>query len=478
MAKQQPQKEIAPKMPSIQDAERAVLGAILVNNSYLDTAAEIIRPDDFFFDPHRRIFSTFLLLQAEGTPIDLVPVTDKLQQLGELEAMGGSASIAKLMEGVPQIRNVAHYARLIKQKSQLRSVIKESEGFQKKAFKSGDPKEVVEDVEKFLQGFYDQQEADAAAPVSAMEAIKRLSPVIERAFNAEPGKHAMMGTPTGYAALDEVLAGWVAGDFVILGARPSAGKTALQLEYMRRQAKEGNGVLFFSLEMSRDSLMTRLCCLEAEVDGHSLRTGNLNAEDRIKLVKAMAKISNWPIWISEPTRMWSYDLVRRVRSFSARHPVKVVMVDYLQLLRARAENRQIEVGKIAQDLKEAARIVGKQSGGTVIATAQLSRLDPNDRPRLDNLRESGELEQSADVVLFLWNADDVEPGEKHPYRKFLGVGKQRNGPLNTMRLMFRAEINEFHTPTDDEWDYIGKMHKPKEDEEKPKKKKKYGQRDD
>ncbi len=260
----------------------------------------------------------------------------------------------------------------------------------------------------------------------------------------------------------------MAGDLVILGARPSTGKTALTLEFLRKQAKEGNGVLYFSLEMSRASLMTRLCCLEAGVDGHKVRTGNVEKEDREKIVNALNAISSWPVWISEPSRMWSYDLVRRIRAFSARHPVKLVMVDYLQLLRAKAENRVIEVGKIAQDLKEAARVLGKQTGGTIIATAQLSRLAANERPRLDHLRESGELEQAADVVLFLWNADDVEVGEKHPYRKMLGVGKQRNGPLNAMRLMFESNTNEFHTPTEEEWKYIGDLHKPKEGEEKKK----------
>lgn len=468
MAEPKQQKEIAPKLPYSQDAEVSVLGAILLNNSYLDAAAEIIRPDDFFFDQNNRIFSAFLMMQAENSVIDLVTLTDKLDQQKVLESVGGVAYISKLIDGVPHVTNVAHYARIVKEKSQLRSVIWTSEGFQKKAFQSGDPKEVVGDIEKYLQGFYDQAESDAAAPVSMAEAVKELWPVFNRAFSAEPGKHAMMGTRTGYAALDEVLAGWIPGDLVILGARPSCGKTALTLEFLRRQAKEGNSVLYFSLEMSRASLVTRLCCLEAGVDSHKVRIGNADKEDRAKLVEAMNAISNWPIWISEPSRMWSYDLVRRVRAFSARHSVKLVMVDYLQLLRARAENRQQEVGKIAQDLKEAARILGKQCEGTIVATAQLSRLAPNERPRLDHLRDSGEIEQSADVVLFLWNADDVEAGEKHPYRKMLGVSKQRNGPLSTMRLVFQAETNEFHTPTEEEWKYIGDLHKPKEGEEKKK----------
>jgi replicative DNA helicase len=469
-------KDMAPKLPYNQEAERAVLGAILVNPSYLDTAAEIIRPDDFFFEQHRRIFSTFLLMQAESIPIDLVAIVEKLEQQKMLTAVGGAAYISALMDGVPHITNIAHYAKIVKEKAQLRSVITTAEKLQVKAFESGEPKEIVDDIEKYLQGFYDQQESDASAPIHSDQWVKRVASVFERSFNAEPGKHAMMGTPTGYASLDEVLAGWVPGDLVILGARPSTGKTALTLEFLRRQVKEGNGVLYFSLEMSGDSLMTRLCCLEADVDGHKVRIGTTDAEERTKIVTTLGKMGNWPFWISEPTRMWSYDLVRRVRSFSARHPIKLVMVDYLQLLKARAENRQIEVGKIAQDLKEAARILGKQTGGTVIATAQLSRLDPNERPRLDHLRESGELEQAADVVLFLWNTDDVEPGEKHPYRKFLGVGKQRNGPLSTMRFVFRAETNEFHTPTEEEWKYIGEMNKPKEGEEKPKKKR--GHRND
>jgi replicative DNA helicase len=457
---------VPPKIPHNLDAERSVLGAILVNNSHLDVAAEIIRPDDFFLNPHGRIFSTYLLMQADNDKIDLVSLSERLSQLNVLEAVGGQAYISALMDGVPHVVNIGHHAKIIKQKSQLRSVIRTSDAFEQKAFKSGDPKEIVDDIEKFLQGFYDQEESDAAAPVSMPDAVKELSPVLERAFNAEPGKHAMMGTPTGYRDLDNVLAGWIPGDLVILGARPSTGKTALTLEFLRKQAKEGNGVLYFSLEMSRVSLMTRLCCLEAGVDGHKLRTGNTDREERSKLIAAMNTIANWPIWISEPSRMWSYDLIRRVRSFSARRPIKVVMVDYLQLLKARAENRQQEVGKIAQDLKEAARILGKQCGGTVIATAQLSRLGADERPRLDHLRESGELEQAADVVLFLWNADDVEPGEKHPYRKMVGVGKQRNGPLSVMRMVFESTTNEFHTASDDEWKYLGEMHQPKEGEEK------------
>lgn len=462
------QKEIAPKLPYNQEAERAVLGAVLVNNSCLDIAAEIVRPDDFFFEQHGRIFSTFLLMQAEDVPIDLLALTEKLNQLKVLEQIGGVAYISGLMDGVPHHTNVAHYAKIVKQKSQLRSVIGKSEEFQKKAFQIGDPKEVVSDIEKYLQDFYDQEETDAAAPVSAADAMKELWPIFDRAFRSKPGERSIMGTPTGYAALDDILAGWIPGDLVILGARPSGGKTALTLEYMRRQAKEGNGVLYFSLEMSRVSLLTRLCCLESGVDGHKIHTGNADQDERKKIVEAMNAISKWPIWISEPARMWSYDLVRRIRAFSARHPVKLVMVDYLQLLKARAENRVIEVGKIAQDLKEAARIVGRQCGGTIIATAQLSRLAPDERPRLDHLRESGELEQVADVVLFLWNKDDVEPGEKQPYRKMLGVGKQRNGPLNVMRLMFESKTNEFHTPTEQEWQYIESLHKPKEGEEKKK----------
>jgi replicative DNA helicase len=395
-SKQQPRKQtpidpVDRKLPQNVDAERAILGAVIINNAYLDAAAEIVRPDDFFHDYHRRIFSSFLLMQAEGKAMDLVSIAEKLNQLGELEASGGSAYIAQLMDGVPHVSNVAHYARIVKEKSQLRSVIHAGHAFQEKSFQSGEPKEVVNDIEKYLQTFYDQEESDAAAPVSMADAVQETWPVFDRAFNVKPGESSMMGTPTGYKETDEVLAGWIPGDLVILGARPSVGKSALLLEYLRRQAKVGNGVLFFSLEMSRASLVMRLCCLEAEVDSHSVRVGKSSDQDKKKIIAALNVMSQWPIWISEPTRMWSYDLVRRVRSFSARHQVKLVMVDYLQLLRAKAENRQIEVGKVAQDLKEAARIVGKQSGGTVIAAAQLSRLAPDERPRLDSLRESGEL---------------------------------------------------------------------------------------
>ena len=297
------------------------------------------------------------------------------------------------------------------------------------------------------------------------DAIKEVTPIFEKSFNAT-GTAAMMGTTIGYSRIDEVLAGWIPGDLVVLGARPSAGKSALGLEFARKQAKLGNPTLFFSLEMSRVSLIMRLCCLEANVDSQKVRTGTTNADERQQIVSALGRIAEWPIWISEPSRMWSSDLIRRVRALSLRHSFKLVVVDYLQLLKARSENRVQEVGKIAQDLKEAARIIGKQSNGTIVALAQLNRLAVNERPRLDHLRDSGEIEQVADVVLFLWNHDDVEPGEKHPYRKMLGVAKQRNGPLSNIRMMFNATSNEFSEPTKETWEYWDSIYKQQDGEKK------------
>lgn len=465
-------------LPSDVEAEKSVLGAILMDNQALDVVEEILKPDDFFHDFNRRIYSSFLALQANSSSLELVTVTDELEKRGELESSGGAAYIAQLMDGMPRVNNVHHYAKIIKEKSKLRGLLHVTNHAQKQVFETQEPKVVVDDIEKFLQKMYDDDASDAASPVKIVDAVKESQPMFERAFNQKPGEPTMMGIPTGYAKLDEVLAGWIPGDFVILGARPSTGKTALTLEFARKQVKQGNVALYFSLEMSRQSLVMRMACMEGDVDSHKIRTGRSDKEDRQRIITSIGKMSEWPLWISEPTRMWSYDLVRRVRAFSARHPVKLVIVDYLQLLRARAENRQQEVAKVAQDLKEAARIVGKQSGGTVISTAQLSRLQPNERPRLENLRESGEMEQAADVVLFLWNADDAEPGEKMPYRKLLGVGKQRNGPLSVMRLMFQAESNRFNDPSHDEWETVGRIHAKKEEEDGGKKRRRRGRPDE
>src|ERR1700739_4421632 len=288
----QPQKPSQPKPETSrthvsQDSERYVIGAILVNDSYLDAVAEIVRPDDFFFKPNASIFSACLLLQAEGRAIDSLTLMEKMKDLGTLEDAGGVAYLASLTDGMPRISNAEHYAKIVKEKSQLRMLSRAGEVGGKRVQETGDPKMVVEDLERTLQAFYEDQSAEIAKPVSLSAAVQETTPIFRRSFNANGG-NALMGIPTGHKKLDEILAGWIPGELVVLGARPSLGKSAFTLDLVRRQAKLGNASLFISLEMSRASLVTRLLCIEAHVDSHKIRTGTADEEQRGRVCGADA----------------------------------------------------------------------------------------------------------------------------------------------------------------------------------------------
>jgi replicative DNA helicase len=246
----------------------------------------------------------------------------------------------------------------------------------------------------------------------------------------------MIGTPTGFADLDDLTAGWAPSDFVIIAARPSVGKTALALEFLRRGANAGNTAAIFSLEMSRASLVLRMVCREARVDHHKMRTGFISMEEQYRLVEALARISKLPIWIDDRPGLSASDIRWRIRSLAKREQLKLVFVDYLQLITAKAENRTQEVTKISMELKVAARDLGELTGGTLIAISQLNRIAANERPRLHHLRESGQLEQDADTVILMSDAEESENGQEDPNSKLIDVAKQRNGPCGSFKLLF------------------------------------------
>lgn len=446
--KPQPKKkEDLPRSRYSKEAELAVLGSVILDNRAFAIASEMLRSDDFFFPAHSRVFAAMLDMDRDGDVIDSVTLHERVKARGELDAVGGMPVIAQLADGLPKSTNVLHYAKIVKECAGLRNLAFSGAAISEQAL---DPavslNEVMERAETTLARIRESADVKEKAPVLLKDALADSYRQFERLVE---GKHALIGDATGYAALDAYTAGWCAGDLVVLGARPSMGKSALLMEFAKRHAQRGLASLIFSLEMSRSSLVLRLACNVARVDSQRLRTGLCDKSDLARITHALGKMGDWPIWIVDTPRMYSGEIVPKVRHYAERYKLKMVGVDYLQLLRARAENRTQEVTAVSRDLKEAAGALGKISGGTLIATAQLTRRETAE-PKLEDLRESGQIEQDADVVLFLWNRDkEAKIGQKDPMEKFLKVAKQRNGPVGTVNLTFAPQYTAFEDPQGD-----------------------------
>ena len=440
---------LLPSMPRNKDAEMAVLGAIILDNRYFATASETLRTDDFYEPQHKHIFGAMTDLDREGEPIDLVTLTEALTHRGTLEQSGGVDYISRLFDGLPRVTNVAHYSKIVKEKAGLRAMAFSATAIAEQALdKTETLANVIERAETTIANIRESAQDQEKAPVSIQDALKESWPQFERLAE---GKFEIIGDTTGYQALDKVTAGWCSEDFVILGARPSMGKTALCMEFARRTAARGKGVLIFSLEMSRASLLLRLACTVARIDSQKLRVGECDSNDLAKLTRAFTTMGQWPLWIADSPRLYSYELVPKVRHYAERYKLRLVIVDYLQLVRAKAENRTQEVSEVSRDLKEAAKALGKISGGTLIATAQVKRVSGKGQPTLEDLRESGQIEQDADVVMFLWNRDKkAKIGQADPIDKWLGVAKQRNGPIKNIPLIFAPQYTAFEQPDAEE----------------------------
>jgi replicative DNA helicase len=437
--------EVAPAPPWNPDAERAVLGAVVLDNEQLDRCLDAgLKAGEFFLDQNRRIFRVMQELLFDGRPIDLVTLTNELGGRGELEASGGAGYVAALVDGLPRVSNVAHHARIVKEKARLRDLAYLGQAVAQQALGGEDTsREVLERAESGIEALAEQDDAADAAPMKLDAALKETMPVLERIFS---GKGVMLGRSWGYSELDKITAGKQEAEFVILAARPSVGKTALGLELVRREAEQNGGASWVvSLEMTRLQIVLRLLCLVGRVDMHRMRGGYASQEDRRRIMEAVGRVGQWSVWISEPSRMTSLDLVRMTRRMAGRHDVKLVLVDYLQLLEVPGNKSPYDrVSEVSRHAKRAAKILGKLSGGTLVACAQLNRGAANDEPRLEHLRDSGQIEQDADTILFLWNekvSDEI--GQASALVKWLRVAKQRQGPTDAVRFIFLGQWMSF-----------------------------------
>src|SRR5256884_938127 len=383
-------------LPNNLDAERSVLGAILLDNHALNPSIEHLRPEDFCLDQHRRVFTQMIALGESQQAIDLITLTEELHRRGDLEAAGGAPYLASLADGMPRVTNIEHYARIVKEKAILRNLIHATHNIQQRAFEGEDGADaILDNAESSI--FALAEDRVRAGLISIKDIVRDNFERLERIFRE--GK-SITGIPTGYIELDKLTSGLQPSELLILAARPSQGKTALALNLMENIAiRGGHPVAMFSLEMSKESLLQRLVASVAQIDAHKFRTGHLNREDWRRMTEALGTISSSPLWVDDSGSISVLEIGAKARRLKRDKGMSMLIVDYLQLITARGRfgNRQEEVASISRGLKGLA----KELRIPVLVLSQLTRAPERDErgPQLSDLRESGAIEQDADVVM-------------------------------------------------------------------------------
>jgi len=438
----QPAADLAERvMPHNAEAERTVLGAVLVDNSAFNSAAEILSRDDFYREAHRRVFDAMAALSERSQPIDPVTLKDELNRAQALEAVGGAAYLAGLMDGVPRITNVEQWCRIIKEKAVLRGLINAGNRIVQSAYEAGDEAaNILDQAEKTI--FEIAERRIRQGFVGIREIVKESFRTIDQLSQS---KELVTGLPTGFVDLDEKTSGLQKGELIIIAGRPAMGKTSFGLNVAQNATyRTGEPVGVFSLEMSKEQLVLRLLCADARIDSHRLRTGNLQEKDWARLAKAYADLSQAHIFIDDASSLTPLEMRAKCRRLKAEHGLGLVIVDYLQLMTGggRVENRQQEISAISRSLKGLA----KELACPVIALSQLSRAPEarsDRRPQLADLRESGAIEQDADVVMFIYREEEHKPTEENRGIAEIIIGKQRNGPTGSIKLAFLKEYTRF-----------------------------------
>jgi replicative DNA helicase len=430
-------------LPHNLEAERSVLGAILVHNDAFNLAAQVIDSNDFYRDAHRRIFDKMVSLNERHDAIDFVTLKEELAKAGQLDEVGGPAYIASLADGVPRATNVEYYSKIVKEKSTLRNLIYAANKILTNAYEADQDSDIVlDDAESAIFAVADDRLKAGFVPMR--ELVKESFPKIEQLFEQ---KRLITGVPTGFVDLDEMTRGLQGGDLVIVAARPSMGKTSLVLniaQYVATQPEYAVG--FFSLEMSKESLFLRLLTAEAQVDGHRLLSGAIGGKDYGRISHALETLSSMKLFIDDTANIGVLEMRAKSRRLQAEHGLSLLIVDYIQLMsgRGRFENRTLELASISRSLKGLA----KELSVPIVVLSQLSRAPESrsdHRPQLSDLRESGALEQDADVVVLIYR-DDVynkDPNSPDAGTAELILAKQRNGPTGIVRLAFLREQTRF-----------------------------------
>jgi replicative DNA helicase len=436
-------------LPANLDAERYVLGAILLDDTYFVQVAGVLEAGDFSIEKHQRIFARMTELHDRDERIDRVTVANELLRHNQLEACDGLAYLVSLDDGLPQILNIESYVRIVKDKAILRRMIYTAQSLMNRCINGVEsPHEILATTEDALMRLGEAQVRTAfATPAKIVEEY-------EGGLNAflDPSKR-IKGVSTGFTKLDEMTSGLHGGELVILAARPSMGKTALALNIAQHVAvRLSLPVAIFSLEMSKESLLTRLLCATARVDSHRYRTGYLNADERRRLQAALVQLTEAPLFIDDSAGVHVMDMHAKLRRLQAEHKLGLVVVDYLQLMSSprRVENRVQEVSAISRGLK----LLAKELDVPMLVLSQLSRAPEtrqgDHRPQLSDLRESGSIEQDADVVMFIFR-EEVYKRDREDLRGLaeLLLAKQRNGPIGKIDLVFLHHLTKFENRAED-----------------------------
>lgn len=425
------------------EAEQSILGGILIENEAINRVMEILDADDFYRDAHRRIFNALINLSERDEPADLITLTNELRKIDQLDSIGGASYLASLIDSVPTAANIEYYARIVKEKAILRKLIQTSTEIITQSYEDrGDVEGFLDEAERSIFEISEKRVRPSFYPIR--EIVKQSFTTIEKLFKK---KEAVTGVPSGFKELDRMTAGFQPSDLIIIAGRPSMGKTAFCLD-VAEYAAIGNKipVAIFSLEMSKEQLVIRMLCSQANVEGTRLRTGYLNESDWPKLTIAAGNLSDAPIYIDDTAALSALELRAKARRLKSEHGLGMVIVDYLQLMkgRARVESRQQEISEISRSLKALA----KELNIPVIAVSQLSRKTEErtgNKPQLSDLRESGAIEQDADLILFIYRDEVYNRSEDNPNRGKAEViiGKQRNGPIGKIDLAFLDKFTTF-----------------------------------
>ncbi|HAZ20998.1 MAG TPA: replicative DNA helicase, partial [Firmicutes bacterium] len=414
------------------DAEKSTLGSMLLEKEAIFTATEILKPDDFYREAHRQIFQAVSALSGRGEPVDLVTVAEELRQRNLLEQVGGASYLASLANCVPTAANVEHYAKIVEEKSVLRALISASTRVAQMGYDANlEVETILDEAERAI--FAITQKRNIQGFVSLRSILIEAFERIEKLYTEKGG---ITGIPTGYADLDRLTSGWQPSDLIIIAARPSMGKTTFTLNLAQQAAVDMKiPVIYFSLEMSKEQLAQKLLCAEAGVDSQRLRTGQLVESDWPKLSYALGRLSEANMFIDDTPGISAMEIRAKARRIKAEHNLGLIVIDYLQLMqsRTRSENRQQEVADISRSLKALAR----ELAVPVIACSQLSRAVEQRAqkvPSLADLRESGSLEQDADIVAFLYRDDYYNPDTDKKNITELIIAKHRNGPTGSIEL--------------------------------------------
>ena len=427
--------------PQNLEAEQSVLGGILIENQAINKVMEILTPDDFYRDGHRRIYAALIDLSERDEPADLITLTNELRKKDQLDAIGGASYLASLIDSVPTAANIEYYARIVREKAVLRKLIETSTEIITQSYQDrGDVENFLDEAEKAI--FEISERRVRPAFYSIREVVKDSLDTISRLYEK---KELITGIPSGFKELDKMTAGFQPSDLVIVAGRPSMGKTAFCLNVAQYAAIERKTTIaIFSLEMSKEQLVLRMLCSQSQVEGTRLRTGFLHESDWTKLTLAAGTLYEAPIFIDDTAALSVLELRAKARRLKAEHRLGLLVIDYLQLMkgRARVESRQQEISEISRSLKALA----KELNIPIIAVSQLSRKTEErtgNRPQLSDLRESGAIEQDADVILFLFREEIYNRQEENQGKAELIIGKQRNGPIGKVDLAFIDRFTTF-----------------------------------